>query len=291
MTGTGDDRDDPEVREGLRRLFGSAELGAGRAPDPGAIVAGAGRRRRRRATFSAGAGVFVMVGAVAGGLALAGAGGEPRPGDVAVADRSSGIVHSSGAPASDDEGPRSEQMTSEAPTVTRESRPSSPVSAPPAIPTSTRPGPSPADPPPGTSTEAGEPQPPPTLGQSGKEPLHLLMTYDEAVSTGAMDPGEGPPAQGECRSYEVADPAISRVAVRGGHGIVRFQADAAQTPERIVVGSSWEQLNRAYPELQRSDDGRWARENPEADSRYVFGVEADEVVTLRLTVPNPDVSC
>ncbi|GAA1213394.1 hypothetical protein [Prauserella alba] len=291
MTDTGDDRDDPEVREGLQRLFGSPQLGTGRAPDPGAIVAGAGRRRRRRATAGAGAGVFVMIGAVAGGLALAGAGGEPDPGDVAVADGSGGIVHSSDVPSSDHEGHRSNRIPAPHATTTAPvSRPSSPVSAP-ATPTSMRPGVPPADPPSRTSTDAGEPEPPPTLGQSGKEPLHLLMTYDEAVSTGALDPGAGPPDQGECRSYEVADRSISRVAIRGGHGIVRFQSGAAETPEGIAIGASLAELNRAYPDLERTGDGQRVRNNPEADSRYVFGIEADEVVTLRLTVPDPDVSC
>lgn len=290
MTGANDpDRGDAEVGERLRRLFDDAALGVVAVPDPDAVVAGARRRRRRRATAGACAGVVVTLGAVAGGLVLSGAGGAPGPGDIAAADSSGPITRSTDVSVPRD----TSRAADEAPPpglTTVESPPgaaptSMPRTAPPnrSAPPSMRPSSA-------TSIVADLPEGPP-LGASGQEPLTLLMSYDEAVATGAMDPGDGPPAQGRCRTYEVSGPGVLRVAIRGGHGIVRFQAADAPTPERVGVGSPVADLNRAYPESEPRGERHRVQPNPDADSQYLFGVDGDRVTTLRLTVPDPEVSC
>lgn len=295
MTGADDaDRDaergDAEVGDRLRRLFDDTALGAVRAPDPDAVVAGARRRRRRRATAGACAGVVVTLGVVAGGLVLSGAGGRPGPDDITAADSSGPIARSTDVSVPRDpsrpvdEVPPPGLTTVESPPGTAPT--SLPRTAPPnrsALPPSMRPSSA-------GSTVAERPERLP-LGVSGQEPLTLLMTYDEAVATGAMDPGDGPPAQGRCRAYDVSGPGISQVAIRGGHGIVRFQAGDSPTPEGIGVGSPVSELNRAYPESERRGEQQRVRSNPDADSEYVFGVGGDRVTTLRLTVPDPEVSC
>lgn len=295
MTGADDaDRDaergDAEVGERLRRLFDDAALGAVRAPDPDAVVAGARRRRRRRATAGACAGVVVTLGAVAGGLVLSGAGGRPGPDDIAAADSSSPIARSTGASVPRDPSSPADEVPPPGLTTVESPPGTAPTSLPRTAPPNRSTFPSSMRPSSAGSTPAERPEGTP-LGVSGQEPLTLLMTYDEAVATGAMDPGGGPPAQGRCRSYETSASGISRVAIRGGHGIVRFQAADAPTPEGIGVGSPVSELNRTYPESEPWGEKQRVRSNPDADSRYVFGVGGDRVTTLRLTVPDPEVSC
>jgi len=297
MSEHGDDRDEQVVGDELRRLFHSDRLPSGGGPDPEVIVAGARRRRRRRAALSASAGVFVVVGAISAGVALTGLGGpEGGRGDTIAADRSD----TSAAPRPTGTAPPASSSPGDAESAP--GLPEPPVDGEPSVPPSTV-----TSPPPMTS-DSGTPAAPSSSGESivtqpldapgsavlthiGKYPLRLGMGYAAAVETGAMDEGTGPPEQGSCKSYAVSDPAISRVAIRGGQGIVRFQADTARTPDGIRVGSSMEELRAAYPDLEQAGENSYVKQNPDSSSRYVFGIANGSVSTLRLTVPSPAATC
>lgn len=290
MTGADDaDRDTSEIDERLRQLFAGPELGAVRAPDPDAVVAGARRRSRRRAAISAGAGVFVMLGAVTAGLAVSGFGDAQGPGDVTAGGADS-VLRSTDVPASGAENGSDHERPPPGDTTVQSASATPPVSVPPSV------APPPSTPPstvgsPVTGMAADGPAGRSRLGVAGTESLRLSMTYDEAVATGAMDGGDGPPAENGCRAYEVAGPGISRVEVRGGHGIVGFQAATALTPEGIGVDSPVTELDRAYPDTERRGDGHRVWRNSGEDSQYVFGVDAGRVATFRLTVADADITC
>ncbi|OLT39028.1 hypothetical protein BJF85_07330 [Saccharomonospora sp. CUA-673] len=303
--------EDSVVGDELRRLFHGHEFGAATSAvpvlDTATIVAGARRRRRRRTAVTAAAGAVAVVGVLSAGVALSGVSGmEGGRGDreVIAADRSdtptgpgptgSGPADPTSAPSDGADAPSDADSPSpDGDDPTDVDAPDAPGSRPtaPSTPTS---GDSPA---PSSPDESFETEPfdlpgPAALGPVGKSPLSLGMTYAEAVETGTVDEGSGPPAAGQCSTFAVSDPAISRVAIRGGHGIVRFQAASAQTPEGIAVGSPRESLHQVYgSSLESSGENTRIKRNPDSSSRYVFTLDGDRVGAWRLTVLDTAAAC
>lgn len=260
----------------LRRLFEDDRLDV----RPGAhastrILAGARRIRRRRAVLTATGGTLTAVVLVGAGLVL----GQVR------------------SPQTDTAAPVLVPRTSE--TGSPASLTSIPLAPPPGSPSSGEAADSANPPVPTTSTQrvSAESSAPtskpvrsqsvplvlgPVLGPNGYGKLVLGMSFSAAKQTGLLAGANTPPTG--CADYALTEGAagVRTVTISDTGGIVSFEASGAHTPERIHVGSTTDDLQAAYPALNKSGGGSYTAAAG-AGGTYVFGVDdRDRVASLLL---------
>lgn len=273
---TGHDELDAE----LTRLFADERLDVRPSANATeAIVAGARRVRRRRVALTRGGGAAAVVAIVAGGALLAGGRGEDPGRDRNVAAPAESVS-------------RTTQMRTPTGSAPEVERPASSRAEVPELSGSPAPSIESRDGGESVSSTAaprqGDVLSAPVLGPEGYKGLRLNMSYDDAVATGLLAAGGGPPAPGTCDTYRPAEgaAAVQSVTISGESGVVQFTASSARTTEGMGAGSSVRELRATYPELAAENGGYSAPAG--AGARYQFATEAEQVTELRLTATDHD---
>ncbi|WP_034267560.1 hypothetical protein [Haloechinothrix halophila] len=126
------------------------------------------------------------------------------------------------------------------------------------------------------------------LGPDGYRSLRLGMSYDEIRETGMLADPDAPPPR-DCVRYRLAkdDVAVRAILVSENVGLAAVVANRASTPEGIAVGSTREQLERAYDATEADDPAQY--EIPTgAGGYYLFRVDDDRVSALSLVADEQD---
>lgn len=126
------------------------------------------------------------------------------------------------------------------------------------------------------------------LGPEGYRSLRLGMSYDEIRETGMLADPKSPPPR-NCVRYRLAegDAAVRAILVSENVGLVALVANRASTPEGIAVGSTREQLERAYDATEADDPARYEIATGAA-GYYLFRVDGDRVSELSLVADEQD---
>lgn len=122
----------------------------------------------------------------------------------------------------------------------------------------------------------------------GYGPVKLGMSEQELVATGLVTPVPG----GECAAFTWrSDPGtVNAVLVARGRGVVRIKLPAGrQTSAGIGNGATLVQVKAAYPAGELTQSGSYQVLMPgDAGWMYVFVVEAERVVEIRMQRPTAD---
>ena len=122
----------------------------------------------------------------------------------------------------------------------------------------------------------------------GYGPVKLGMSEQELVATGLVTAVPG----GECAAFTwTSDPGtVNAVLVARGRGVVRIKLPTGrQTSAGIGAGATLVQVKAAYPAGELTQSGSYQVLMPgDAGWMYVFVVEAERVVEIRMQRPTAD---
>ncbi|WP_236790206.1 hypothetical protein [Amycolatopsis sp. GM8] len=270
--------DQDEFDDELRRLFADERLDVHAGEDaPARIVAGARRIRRRRAAVTAASGAVTVVALVTAGLLLG-----PLRLSGHTTNEASPLERSAAGTVESSASVSQIPINPPAPGVPSSSEPSSSTETPPSSSQTATRTPSSSKPP--TSTAARSQTlpivPGPVLGPSGYSKLTLGMSFADAKDSGLLANADTAPSG--CATYKLTEGSsgVSTVTISDTNGIVGFDATGAHTPERIRVGSTKDELETAYPNLNKSGSGYAA--DAGSGGSYLFAIDGNRVSGLSL---------
>ncbi|GAA3024028.1 hypothetical protein [Actinokineospora globicatena] len=208
----------------------------------------------------------LLISAVASGFLLAACGGDPAPAAAPSPSTTTSTLAPAAAPATEAAAPTTTASATNAPAV---DAPQDAKAAPKA---------------------AAQKKPTPNgkqvIGPDGYGSLKLGMSTEQAIATGmilASPPGD--PFE-DCVMHAAPGQAEGHfmVGISPEHGVALiFPRDDARTPEGIGVGSTKDEVKRAYPKLEDGPGGSGVDVPGYPNNHYVFNITKGKVVGISLS--------